>query len=191
MLYVVRHGQTGFNEVKRTMGKMDIPLNSKGIKQAEELSSLLEDVNLDFIISSPLIRAKETAIIINKNKNLEIVTDDRISERGLGLLEGRNYRADNDRLWDININTDDYNVETMQEFADRVYDFLDDITKKYNNKDLLLVTHGGVSALIDCYFDNSLDDGPISSRFLKNGEVSSYKIPTLNKNKKNTYKLEK
>lgn len=191
MLYVVRHGQTGFNEVKRTMGKMDIPLNSKGIKQAEELSSLLEDVNLDFIISSPLIRAKETAIIINKNKNLEIVTDDRISERGLGLLEGRNYRADNDRLWDININTDDYNVETMQEFADRVYDFLDDITKKYNNKDLLLVTHGGVSALIDCYFDNSLDDGPISSRFLKNGEVSSYKIPTLKKNKKITYKLEK
>ena len=42
MLYVVRHGETGFDDEKRTMGCMDIPLNNIGIKQAKELKEKLE-----------------------------------------------------------------------------------------------------------------------------------------------------
>ncbi len=185
MLFVVRHGKTDWNNRKKTMGRMDLPLCSEGILESQELRDKLKNNKIDLIISSPLTRAKETAKIINENKNVEIVYDDRLLERNMANLEGRAYLEDNDRLWDININTDDYYIETMEEFKDRVFGFMDDISKSYSNKDVLLVTHGGVTALINCYFDGTLYDGPISNKFLVNGEIESYNIK---KAKKKIYK---
>ncbi len=49
-------------------------------------------------------------------------------------------------------NIDFNDIETMQNFCNRVYEFLDDITQKYKDKNILLVTHGGVSVPIKCYF---------------------------------------
>ncbi len=49
-------------------------------------------------------------------------------------------------------NIDFNDIKTMQNFCNRVYEFLDDITKKYKDKNILLVTHGGVSVPIKCYF---------------------------------------
>lgn len=190
MLYVVRHGKTGFNETKRTMGRMDIPLSGIGEQEAEVLKEKLEEDDIDLIISSPLIRAKETAMIINKSKNVELKFDERITERFLGFLEGRNYTQDNNEIWDINVNTKEYNVETMSDFKDRVYNFLDETLEEYKDKNVLLVTHGGVSALINCYFNNTLFDGSISDKFLENGEVASYETNSYKKVKKYEFKLE-
>lgn len=176
MLYVVRHGQTGWNEKKKTMGRMDMPISNKGIEQSEQLRDELEGTNIDLIFCSPLTRAKETANIINKNKNVEIELDPRIMERSLGNLEGREYTEDNDRLWDININTDDYYIETMEDMKNRVYDFIEDVINNYSDKDVLVVTHGGVTALINCYFNDSLYEGTISHKFLESGKVISYDL---------------
>lgn len=174
MIYVVRHGHTDWNNEKITMGKKDIPLNAAGIEEAYKTSELLKNIDIDLIICSPLIRAKQTANIINKNRNIEIIYDERIMERSLGNLEGKPYTNDNSRIWDININTSDNNIETMEYFKTRVFDFLEKIKKQYSNKNILLVTHGGVSALINCYFNDSLYDGPLSNKFLNNCEIASY-----------------
>ncbi len=45
-----------------------------------------------------------------------------------------------------------YNMETMQDLCKRIYDFLDEITQKYKDKNILLVTHGSASIPIKCYF---------------------------------------
>ena len=173
MMYVVRHGKTDWNDKKITMGRKDVPLNKKGINEAENLRELLKDYSFDLIICSPLTRTKETADIINENRNSKIIYDDRIMERYLGELEGQPYTNDNDRLWDISINTSDYGIETMEEFKDRVYSFMDELSNN-PNEDILLVTHGGVSALINCYFNNKEYNGFISNMFLKNGDVARY-----------------
>ena len=174
MLYVVRHGHTDWNSKKITMGRKDIELNELGIKEAYSTSELLREYNIDFIICSPLVRTKQTADIINKNRNNQIIYDERIIERSLGNLEGKPYTSNNTEIWDINVNTDSDGIETMSDFRDRVDGFLDEIIKNHSDKNVLLVTHGGVSALINCYFNGTLYDGSISDKFLKNCDCACY-----------------
>ena len=178
MLYVVRHGKTGWNEKKITMGCMDIPLCDEGIKQAEFLRDKLEDTNIELIITSPLTRTRETAYIINEKKNIEIIIENKLAERSMGNLEFRSYPSyeENERIWSLEENTNDYCIEPMQDFKNRVYNCIDRIIEEYGDKDVLIVTHGGVSALINCYFNNNLEEGSLSNKFLKNGEVANYNI---------------
>lgn len=177
MIYIVRHGKTDFNTKKLTMGRIDAPLNDEGREEAIRISENLGSVNIDLIICSPLERAKETARIINSERKIPIKYDDRIMERDMGDLQGKSYlsKEDNDRLWDINGGYITDNVETMEQFKERVYHFIEELINKYEDKDVLVVTHGGVSALFNCYFKGTINQGPISDKFLKNCEVSSYK----------------
>lgn len=62
-LYLVRHGETDWNKVKRIQGQVDIPLNQFGKRLAEETAEGLRDIPFDLCISSPLSRAHETARI--------------------------------------------------------------------------------------------------------------------------------
>ena len=63
VLYVVRHGETDWNKVKRVQGHTDIPLNEYGRHLARETAKGLKETRIDLAITSPLIRAKETAQI--------------------------------------------------------------------------------------------------------------------------------
>ncbi len=87
-LYVIRHGQTEWNVMKKMQGSIDIPLNKKGIKQAYITKKNLDHISIDVIFCSPLKRAKQTAEIINKGRNLEIIYDERLKERNYGEFEG-------------------------------------------------------------------------------------------------------
>ena len=184
MLYVVRHGQTDWNNKKIIMGSRNIPLNNKGIEEACTLKEKITNINYKLILCSPLKRTVQTANIINENKDINCMYDSRLIERCLGKLEGKPYVDYNDMLWDINANYSLDGVETMKEFRDRVYSFMSYIYDNYLDTNVLVVTHGGVSALIDSYFNDTLYDGPVSNKFLKNGEIASYdlsKIKTLKK----------
>lgn len=80
ILYVTRHGETDYNVQKRYTGSTDIPLNIKGMQQAEDLANKLAIIKFDIIISSPLLRAKQTAEIIHKLFNVPIVIMEEFSE---------------------------------------------------------------------------------------------------------------
>ena len=115
MIYVVRHGHTDWNKQKITMGRKDISLNDIGIEEAYNTSKALKNYSFDLIICSSLLRARQTAEIINKNRNNKIIYDDRIMERNLGDLEGKPYTYNNSQIWDININDNSNNIETMED----------------------------------------------------------------------------
>ena len=87
MIYVVRHGQTDWNIEHRIQGHQDIPLNDKGVEEANFLKDELSDIDFDLVFSSPLKRAYKTAEIITKKP---IRIDDRLIERYNGKLEGCN-----------------------------------------------------------------------------------------------------
>lgn len=70
------------------MGRCDEPLNNTGINQAFETKNHLFDKDIDLIICSSLLGAKQTAEIINKNRNLLIIYDNRIIERNFEEFEG-------------------------------------------------------------------------------------------------------
>jgi broad specificity phosphatase PhoE len=71
-IYLTRHGETEWNEKKIIQGHSDIPLNKKGIKQANLLGMELKNIHFDAVFSSDLVRAKKSAEIMIKGKNLPL-----------------------------------------------------------------------------------------------------------------------
>ena len=101
IVYIVRHGEVPHNALRQYNNK-DEDLNAQGIFQANELRNKIKNIDYDIIISSPLIRAKHTAQIINV-KNREIIIDDRIKEREPGDLSGKSLDVTNrDEYWNYN-----------------------------------------------------------------------------------------
>ena len=60
-LYVARHGETEWNALNKVCGRTDLPLTEKGFQQAEKLAERTENLGIDIIIASPMLRARQTA----------------------------------------------------------------------------------------------------------------------------------
>lgn len=165
MIYITRHGETNWNISKKVMGRIDEPLNEKGKEQAKILGQRLYNNSIDLIICSPLLRTKQTAEIINENKNVSIIYDERIMERDFGEFEGMNITEFNfDDYWNYYKNIKYQKAENITDFFERVYSFMDEIKEKYSDKNILLVTHGGVSIPIYCYFNNIIPKNTLIDR---------------------------
>lgn len=174
-ILLTRHGQTEWNVLKKVQGKADIELNEIGVKQAEETSKKLKDTRIDMIISSPLKRARQTADIINKDKKLPIIIDDRISERDFGEFEGKpTTDFDFNGFWSYKQNQKYDKAENIKDFFDRVYGFLDDIKEKYKGKRILIVSHGGISIPIKCYFNGIPNIDTLLPLCIDNCEVTRF-----------------
>lgn len=167
-LYVLRHGETNYNLEGKFQGRVNTNLNETGIKQANKTQKQLKNINFDFIISSPLNRAIQTTRIVT---NTEPTIDERIIERSFGKLEGKPCIPDYENKIEI------YNIETYEQLCKRVYNFLNDIIKKYKNKDNVLVgTHACVAQIIETYFNKKQNKINWKEFQLKNAEYKVYQI---------------
>lgn len=171
MICFVRHGQTEWNKLGRMQGHIDIELNKEGKKQAKIVKEKLRGIKFDKVFSSPLKRAKETAQIICDQ---EVVVDDRLIERYNGELEGK-FKNEIEVYPNFNDPNDTrFGIESLDSFKGRINNFLDEITKKYKNKNILVVSHAGVCLYVRCYFESE-PDGVLYEKYgLKNCEVLSY-----------------
>ena len=178
-IYVVRHGETDYNVKHVFQGHADIPLNEVGIEQAKETALKFKDVNVDMILVSPLQRAIQTADYISKITGVPITIEQRLIERNFGDMEGQPNRDD----WNIKMmldyqkNYDIENIEPIQSLFKRIYSFLNEITEKYKDKKVVLVTHGAVSQPIECYFKGMpsiMDFEHLEPLTLKNCEIRKY-----------------
>lgn len=170
MIYIVRHGQTDYNLEGRYAGRIDVELNEKGIEQANIIKEALKNIHFDMVFSSPLKRALTTASIITNN---EIIVDNRIIERSNGKLEGKLKTEINDDIDFNDPNLTKYNIENINDFRNRIYNFFDEITK-YKDKNILVVTHAGVGIYARCYFEGEPINNDYSKYKIKNCEVIKY-----------------
>lgn len=159
MLYLIRHGRTDWNDLHKLQGQTDVPLNDEGRRMAEDARKEYLDVHFDICFSSPLIRAKETAEILLRDRNVPILTDDRLMEMSFGTFEGL---ENSFRIPDCPINTlfftpEKYNsppggAESLDELFSRTGAFLrehvDPLLKE--EKDVLIVGHGAMNSSIVC-----------------------------------------
>ena len=141
-IYIVRHGNTTWNEKGLLQGTTDIGLNEEGITQVKNLSKKLDLSKIDICICSPLKRAKQTADILIGNK-IEIIYDDMIIERNFGDYEGKKIDFDLiKKQWNYKLNDSSHNIESLQSCLLRAKIFLDKIKKEYPNKTILIISHG-------------------------------------------------
>lgn len=175
-IYIIRHGQTDWNLLNKIQGSKDIELNKTGIIQAENTIDKFNEYNFDLIICSPLKRAKQTAEIINREKNIPIIYDKSLMERDFGDFEGKQLDIDENLIANLNANLKINNIECAVDFYNRVSKFLDYIKKNFSDKKILLVTHGGTSRAIESYFYGIDENGNMPPMTLNNCEIREYKF---------------
>lgn len=148
-LLLVRHGETEWNVQGRYQGHSDLPLNPKGLEQAQRLSARLKSQNLDFVFSSDLQRANQTAQILVRDRSLQVQTTPQLRELNFGMLEGHTFNEAL-QLWPAMIDTwlQDHNQppqggERIDDFKQRVSLFYNDLRQNYEQKTVLIVAHGG------------------------------------------------
>src|SRR3989338_5506294 len=144
---VARHGEATSN-VKQTIScKVDEKnkLTEKGIQEIK--SSIKKYKNVDFIFSSPMLRTRDTAIIIadslgfNKNK---IIFDERLWEINEGDLDGANIEESlkyTESMADY-FETPFPKGESRLSLHKRMGDFLYELEKNYSNQKILIISHG-------------------------------------------------
>jgi len=139
-IYLVRHGETEWNNRGLIQGHCDIPLNERGIEQARRLANRLKDLSIQYICSSDLQRARHTAEIIANEKQLQVNTYKQLRERDFGKLEGKEYRFVQSELKQGSL----YGVESLQLMKKRAMSFLHSLIREVEGDHILVVSHGGL-----------------------------------------------
>jgi len=146
-IYLVRHGETDANKNKVMQGQtQNLQLNENGVRQATLLKNKLKDIKFDACYTSPMIRAWSTAMILVGDR-VHIKEDNRLIERYLGNLEGKDRKEyDVSKYWNYNLNSNDKNVEPIQNIFKRCNNFIDNLKENHSDNDtVLIVSHGAVT----------------------------------------------
>ncbi len=148
-VYLVRHGETTWNAHSRAQGSKDIELSDRGRLQAQLLGKRLENYQVDYIYSSDLIRAYETATTIADFFHLEVNQIPGFREMSFGEWEG----LTNDQIkqkYDSHFTiwrnqpheAQIPGGEMLLDVQKRGLQALHQLVNQHRNKNILIVSHG-------------------------------------------------
>ncbi|TDO92184.1 alpha-ribazole phosphatase/probable phosphoglycerate mutase [Halanaerobium saccharolyticum] len=150
-LYLLRHGETDWNQKSIFQGQTDVDLNKKGRDQARKTAELFQEIEIDQIYSSDLKRAKNTARLIVHDKNLEIRENKQLREVSFGDWEGLSFAEIKKQYPDQVVSWQQDPIhnsppagEKLLNFKLRIEDFFKKIISRHQGDKILVVTHGGV-----------------------------------------------
>lgn len=158
--YLIRHGQSRANERRITAGGLfDSPLTNKGRDQAHALRPHLKDNLLPMpsvIYHSTMIRAHDTARILNEELGLEMIADFALREHDLGGWDGLPWE---DVIPQLRAKVPPPGGETTERFAERIRDTLNKILKTSDEKNPpMIVAHGGLFHAIGHMYECAIAD---------------------------------
>jgi broad specificity phosphatase PhoE len=90
-VFLIRHGVTDWHAERKVVGHRDIPLSSDGVAQAHAIADVLASLSVGEIISSPLLRAVQTAEILASRSGGHITRDARLVDFRVGRWESMGY----------------------------------------------------------------------------------------------------
>lgn len=150
-LYLIRHGETEWNSIKRWQGWTDIELSEKGRNQARSLGERMKNMDIDEIYSSPLKRAYETARPAAEAKGMEIKTMDCFKEINFGEWEGMTseeisakYGKEFDEFLKNPEEMPFSGEGSFKNVEKRIAKGFEKILEGKNGKSIAVVTHGGI-----------------------------------------------
>lgn len=147
--YLARHGQTEWNVEHRIQGQLDSPLTIEGKAQALQLAEQCRTLNITQILTSPLARAVDTAIICGQQLQLTPKQVHGFEERHFGVWQGRlvsevkaelNYVEITSQITDCKPELG----ESAKELLARFETMLKKQLQVASNETYLIVTHGDI-----------------------------------------------
>lgn len=185
MIYMIRHGKTDWNAIRRLQGQSNIPLNEEGREQARAAGAANSDVKIDVCYCSPLDRARETAELFLEGRDVEIICDDRLKEVAFGEFEGfdKYFEHPETSVYTFFYNPGEYvaekdkGAESIEELNARTGEFIREVLlpEHAKGKNILIVGHGAMN----CSLVNQLEGIPKErfwERMTKNCQLFSVNI---------------
>ncbi len=161
-IFLIRHGETTGDIEDRYGGSYDDHLTEHGRQQLQETATRLAGQQIDRIYSSTLIRAKESAEIINAELKTDIEFLDGLQERDYGVLGGLTKEEALEKYPEaVELHKDPVNTdpegESQKDFIERVLDSFDSVCKQ-PYETIAIVSHGGPLKVIMRYLNMTLPD---------------------------------
>lgn len=156
-IILIRHGETDWNKEQVFRGKIDVPLNTRGSAQAHAVGAALQEVVIDALYASPLVRAYETARVLAEGRNVEIGAEEGLSDIDFGLWQGVPKEKVRETYPDLYATwmTDPHRVtlpqgETLRTVQNRSMAVLERIIGNNPGKTIAVVSHRVVNKVILC-----------------------------------------
>ena len=176
-IYLIRHGETDWNLQGKLQGREDIELNDTGRMQAGKSAIALKDTGVKVILTSPLIRAVETANIISESlEGSYVIIEEDLIERDFGVLSGMTY--DRNKYFD-SFGRKEESMESFDLLSKRLMNCVLKKAEKYKDQDIIMISHGAaINAVLSVLSGG--DEGSGKTR-LKNAciNILSYKDKQL------------
>ncbi|PEI76002.1 histidine phosphatase family protein [Bacillus wiedmannii] len=150
-IYFVRHAHSIYTKDERVR-----PLSEKGHLDVENVTRLLKDKHIDVVISSPYKRAIQTVQGIANTYNVSIQIEEDLRERLLSKEPVTDFNDAVQKVWE------DWDFaheggESNDVAQRRAVICMQNILKKYENKNIVIGTHGNIMVLLMNYFDSKYD----------------------------------
>lgn len=151
-IIAIRHGETAWNVDTRIQGHLDIPLNDRGLWQAEQAGLALRDEPLSAVYTSDLLRAHATAQAVVRSTGARLVAEPRLRERHFGQFQGRTFAEIEAELpedamrWrkrDPHYAPPD-GGESLVALRERIEHTITALARPHPGEQIVLVAHGGV-----------------------------------------------
>ena len=141
-IYLVRHGETDWNLAGRLQGSTDIPLNDQGKQSALKTAQYFKanGIVISSIMTSPLMRARQTAQIIADVLAIPVIEQQALTERCFGEAEGLTAEERMLKFPDQDIP----GLEDIQVVRQRVWNVLQTLATAHADESIIIVSHGGV-----------------------------------------------
>lgn len=145
-IYYVRHGVTQANIEKRYNGIVDEELSEIGIEKLNDVKSIYEDLDIDYVYCSPLKRCQQSFEILFNNHQINEIRPE-LAEMNLGQWAGRTYQEVFDELSSQGYKLGEYvnppGGETYDQLFSRVKNFFNEIVSTHNDDETIVVmSHG-------------------------------------------------
>jgi ribonuclease H / adenosylcobalamin/alpha-ribazole phosphatase len=155
-ILLLRHGQTEMSVQRRYAGRTDVPLNDTGLAQAAAAAKRLADAGLDAIVSSPLLRARQTAGEVAALCRLPVQVDEGFRETDFGDWEGLTFAEVRDRWpdeltrWLADPMATPPGAESLADGTTRARAALDRVLAAHPGRRVLVVSHVGPVKWLVC-----------------------------------------
>jgi broad specificity phosphatase PhoE len=155
---LMRHGETEWNREGRVMGRNPVELSAEGREQIAAAAEFVRGLKPDLIVTSPLVRARQSAAIVAERLGgVELIEDGRLTEVEYGRWEGMSFKSllqDEHylRYKDHPVTMATPGGETLTQAQSRGVAAVHDALRANHGRRVLFVSHGDIIRTVICHF---------------------------------------